>query len=72
LSNPTLDDVLAALEAFKTALAAERTAHVIREQRAEELLDVLSRFRGSGATSADLAAVTKQLQDHAVKLEGIG
>lgn len=71
MSTPTFEDVQAALSDFQAALSAEHSAHVVTEQTAETFLDVLARFRGSGATSADLAAVTKQLQDHAAKLEGI-
>lgn len=70
MSIPTIEEVQAATAAFQAALTTEQAARDNREAKAEAFLDILARFRG-GVTSADLAAVTKQLQAHASRLEDL-
>jgi hypothetical protein len=70
MSTTTLEQVLAALQDLERALTAEQAAHAATEQQSQAFLDVLAGYRG-GVTSADLADLTKRLQDHASKLEDI-
>ncbi len=70
MANPTIEQLLAALEALKEALAAEQAAHATSQQRAKEFLELLAEYTG-GLTPKDLDEVTKRLQAHAQQLEAI-
>jgi hypothetical protein len=70
VSTTTLEQVLAALQDLERALSAEQAAHAATEAKSQTFLDVLAGYRG-GVTAADLADLTKRLQDHAGKLEDI-
>ncbi len=70
MAAPTIEQVLAALEALKQALAAEQAAHATSQQRAKEFLELLAEYTG-GLTPRDLDEVTQRLQAHAQQLEAI-
>ncbi len=70
MAKPTIEQLLAALEALREALAAEQAAHAISQQRAREFLDLLAAYNG-GVTPADLAELQAHLEAHAEQLEQI-